>query len=274
MTSEDEYAAAKDRARQTWDSGDFGAIAKLIAAVGEDIVDRVDVAHGEAVLDVACGTGTTTLPAARRGARAHGLDIAPGLLEEARGNAAAEGLQIDFVLGDAEALPWPDASFDVVLSTFGCMFAPHHEVAAAEIARVLKPGGRIGLCCWTPTGRIGGFFRTIAAHLPAPPASFLPPALWGVPDHVEQLFARTSVSPRFDVTSINFRFASPEAAVIEYETKFGPVVMARAAQADDAGRQALHGDLVEFFTRESTTEADGRIAFNAEYLVITGSKSA
>ena len=182
MTSEEEYTAAKDRARQTWDSGDFGAIAKLIAGVGEDIVDRVDVGHGEAVLDVACGTGTTTLPAARRGAEAHGLDIAPGLLEEARANAAAEGLKVDFVLGDAEALPWPEATFDVVLSTFGCMFAPRHEVAAAEIARVLKPGGRIGLCCWTPTGGVGGFLRTTAAHLPPPPAWFRPPPLWGVPD--------------------------------------------------------------------------------------------
>ena len=272
MGTDEEFTAAKDRARATWDAGDFGAIASLITIVGEDIVARASVTDADEVLDVACGTGNATLPAARCGARVHGLDIAPRLLDEARERAASAGLEIDFVLGDAEELPWADGTFDVVLSTFGCMFAPRHEVTAAEIARVMKPGGRLGLCCWTPDGDVGALFRTIAAHLPPPPEWFRPPPLWGLPEHVAGLFAGTGVEPRFERTSVGFAFASPAAAVATYEEKFGPVVMARAALQDEASRQALHDDLLEFFTEHGSIDAEGRTVSTADYLVITGEK--
>ena len=272
-SSEQEFAAAKERARATWDAGDFGAIADLIAAVGEDIVARTEVGAADHVLDVACGTGNATLPAARHGAQVRGLDIAPGLLAQARFQAMRDGLEIEFVLGDAEALPWDDATFDVVLSTFGCMFAPRHEVAAGEIARVLKPGGRVGVCAWTPEGRVGGFFREIAAHLPPQPEWFRPPPLWGVPEHVSGLFAGTGVEPRFERTTVDFIFDSPEAAVLAYEQKFGPVVMARAALAEETARNALHDDLLAYFREHSTTDADGRAIITAEYLVTTGEKA-
>ncbi len=273
-TSEQEFAAAKERARTTWDAGEFGAIARLIPAVGDDIVMRTRIASGEEVLDVACGTGNATLPAARTGAQVHGLDIAPGLLAEARANAEAAGLEIDFVLGDAEALPWPEGTFDVVTSTFGCMFAPRHEVAAAEIARVLKPGGRIGLCCWVPDGRIGQFFMLIGSHLPPQPEWFRPPPFWGVPDYVTGLFEGTGVEPQFERSEVEFTFDSPEAAVAEYEHKFGPLVMAMEALGTDERRQALRDDLLAYFQEVSTTDDGGHTIVCAEYLVITGEKAA
>jgi SAM-dependent methyltransferase len=147
-----ELTEAQQRARATWAAGDYDTIVEYIWSAGGDLVGRVGVTEGETVLDVACGTGNATIPAAETGADVTGLDITPELLDGGRRRAADAGVEIEWVEGDAEALPFDDGSFDVVLSTFGCMFAPDHQKAAAEIARVVKPGGRIGIAAWTPEG--------------------------------------------------------------------------------------------------------------------------
>ncbi len=177
---------AQDRARATWSAGDFDAIAQRIWEVGDTLVEKVGVTEGERVLDVATGTGNAAIPAAVKGGVTTGLDITPELLEDARGNAAAAGVEVEWVEGDAQDLPFEDASFDVVLSTFGCMFAPDHRKTAGEIARVLAPGGRFGVVAWRPEGNIGKFFLTIAKYAPPPPEGFQPPPLWGVRDHVNR----------------------------------------------------------------------------------------
>jgi SAM-dependent methyltransferase len=269
---EDLAGQIKQGQRTAWAAGDFGEIARMILAVGEGLVERTGVSRDDVVLDVACGTGNATVPAARTGARATGLDLVPGLLDEARASAQAEGLVVDWVEGDAEALPFADESYDVVLSTFGCMFAPRHRVTAAEIARVLRPGGRIGICAWTPDGTIGDFFKTIAAHMPAPPPEAEPPPLWGSEEHVRRLFEGTGVEPEFHGESVSMAFDSPEHALEKYEQKFGPIVMARAALEPQGKWQALRGDLLAFF-RESGEERDGRMVLSGEYLTVIGGKS-
>src|SRR3954452_2978944 len=173
--------------KEMWDAGNFAAVAEKIFESGELVVDRAGVEPGMEVLDVACGTGNATLPAARTGARVTGLDFAPGLLEIARERAADAMVEIDFVEGDAQRLPFPDASFDRVLSTFGHMFAPDHRRTADEMKRVLRPGGAIAVACWTPEGSIGRMFRTISELVPPPPGA-QPAALWGTEDHVRELW--------------------------------------------------------------------------------------
>ena len=265
-----DVAELKERARAVWAAGNFDAVAKLILEVGEDIMERVPMGSGNEVLDVACGTGNATIPAARTGARVTGSDLTPELFEAGRANAAEAGVEIDWVEADAEALPFGDETYDVVLSTFGCMFAPRHEVAAAEIARMLRPGGRIGICSWTPEGGIGDFFRTTAQHFPPPPG--VPsPLLWGTEDHVRELFEGTGVEPEFDRRDVDFAFESPEGATEFYATKFGPVVMARKALEPEGRWEPLRDDLIALFGREGRAEGDG-IRYAGEYLIVTGGK--
>src|SRR5436309_10955351 len=162
-----ELAKLKRGARSTWAAGDYGAVAqRQLWDVGERIVRRVGVAPGEDVLDVACGTGNAAIRAAEAGGRVVGVDLTPRLLEAGERLAAEANVEIDWVEGDAEALPVDDESFDVVLSVFGCMFAPRHDVTAQELARVLRPGGRLGVCAWTPDGYMGEFFRTMGGYMP------------------------------------------------------------------------------------------------------------
>ena len=178
----------KQGTRAMWAAGDYARFAPLVAEVGERLVERVGVRPGDAVLDVACGTGNVAIPAALAGARVTGVDLTPEHFPAARSRAAAAGVAVDWVEGDAEALPFEDDSFDVVLSSFGCMFAPRHAVAAAELARVLRPGGRLGITAFTDSGAGGDFFRTLGAHLPAPPPFAENPLGWGDPAHVRTLF--------------------------------------------------------------------------------------
>ena len=192
-------------------------------------------------------------------------------LDDGRRNAADAGVEIEWVEGDAQELPFAEESFDIVLSTFGCMFAPDHGAAAAEIARVLRPGGRIGVAAWDPAGAIGGFFRTLAAHGPPPPEGFQPPPLWGVPDHVRELFADTGVEPRFEQAAAHFRFDSLEQAISEYETNFGPVVTLKAALEPEGRWDAAHDALVDYFGRVNTADDDG-CEFEADYLLTLGGK--
>lgn len=266
----DDVVAFKQGNRATWAAGDFDQIAELVWPVGARCVEHAGVRAGDEVLDVACGTGNAATRAALAGGRVTGADLTPELFEAGRRRAAAAGVEIEWVQADAEDLPFPDESFDVVLSTFGCMFAPRHELTAGEIARVLRPGGRISLCNWTPEGWVGEFFRATQAHLPPPPAFASPPLLWGTEDHVRGLFAGSAIDFDFHREGVTFSFDSAEAALEEYATKFGPTVMARAALEPEGRWDALRDDLIALFARDA--DAGGAVTFDAEYLVVRGTK--
>lgn len=262
-------AQYKESVRTTWSTGDYDAMMRTegLYEVGPRLVSALAVRAGEEVLDVACGTGNATIPAARIGARVTGLDLTPAMLATARERAADLG--IEWVEGDAEGLSFPDASFDVVLSTFGCMFAPRHELVADELARVLRPGGRLGVCAWTPEGTIGEFFRLVGGYLPPGPSYVDPPLAWGSEDSVRELLEGTGIELEFSLEECVIHHASPVAAVECYATMFGPVVLAREALGDRW--PALRDDLIELFERYS---ASGRVLLPAEYLVIRGQRRA
>ena len=267
-----EASEAQKAARATWAAGDFDAIATYIWSVGADLVEVVGVRSGEHVLDVACGTGNAAIPAATEGAVVTGLDITPELFEPGRRRAADAGVEIDWVEGDAQDLPFDDESFDVVLSTFGCMFAPDHARAAAEIGRVLRPGGRMGIAAWTPSGGIGAFFGAIAEHAPPPPEGFQPPPLWGDRAHVEGLFADTGVEVRFEDAAVDFRFdGGIDEVMDEYIANFGPLVMLRAALEPEGRWPAALADIRAFYERVNTAD-DGGVEMRGEYLVTLGQK--
>lgn len=267
-----QLAEYKDTARAAWATGDYDAMMRTerLYESGARLVRRVGVAPGEAVLDVACGTGNATIPAAQAGARVTGLDLTPELLEVGRRRADSAGVSIDWREGDAEDLPFPDASFDVVLSTFGCMFAPRAEVVADELARVLRPGGRLGLCNWLPEGVIGEFFRTVAAYLPPNPDFVDPPLNWGDESNVRELFEGTGVTLEFDRERWGLPYPSPEAAVEMYATNLGPVAVARELCEADGRWPQLRDDLLALFAPHATDE--GTI-LPAEYLVVVGHKT-
>jgi SAM-dependent methyltransferase len=268
----DPVVEMKQRARAMWATGDYPTVALTIREVSDRIVRLVGIRPGEDVLDVACGNGNTTIPAAQAGGRVTGVDLTPELLQAGRVAAAAAGVQIDWREGDAEALPFEDAQFDVVLSSFGCMFAPRHEVVAAEIARVLRPGGRLGLCAWTPEGTIGRFFELMSKHLPPPPAFASPPPRWGDPDHVRRLFVGSGIALQFDRAIVEMRFDSVPEMVSFYETNFGPVIAARELLAPTGGWLPLREELAGYLTRETIPDRGG-VVWPCEYLMVTGHKA-
>ncbi|HLF39927.1 MAG TPA: class I SAM-dependent methyltransferase [Acidimicrobiia bacterium] len=267
---DDDLAVLKKAHRAMWGSGDYDSIAELILTAGRGIVARTGVKAGDDVLDVACGTGNAAVAAAVTGGRVTGVDLTPELFPAARARATAAGVEVDWREGDAEALPFGDASFDVVVSTFGCMFAPRHEVTAGELARVLRPGGRLGLCNWTPEGWVGEFFRTIAAHLPPPAGP--PPLLWGTEGHVRSLFDGTGIELEFDRDEVVFVFESAEAAADKYADRFGPVVKAREVLTEQGGWDAFRADFVGLFERNAETPG-GQVTIPGEYLVVVGRKA-
>ena len=253
-----------------WATGDYGAIARrMIWDVGERIVDRVGVRPGERVLDVACGTGNAAIRAAAAGGDVVGLDLTPELFDEGRRLAAAAGVAIEWVEGDAEALPFDDGSFDVVLSTFGAMFAPRHAVAARELARVLAPAGRLGLCSWTPQSSIAALMRTLFDYLPAAPEFTHPPALWGSEDHVRGLFADAAIALELERETVEVRFDSVEHALRVFETQWGPFVQAREQLEPQGLWGALRAGLAEVLERHDESR-DGTLAFAGEYLTVVG----
>ncbi len=243
-----------------------------IWGVGADLIERLDVKSGESVLDVACGTGNATIPAAQAGARATGLDLTPKLLAAGKARADAAGVEIEWVEGDAEALPFEDDSFDIVVSTFGCMFAPDHARAAAEIARVTRPGGRVGVAAWTPGGTIGQFFKVTSSFGPAPPPGMQAPVLWGTREHVQELFADTDVDLRFEEAAIQFEFDSIQAALDEFTTKFGPVVTLRSV-LEPRGRWQAAVDVMRSLYEQVNEADDGTVRYPAQYLVTLGTKA-
>src|SRR6478752_6696029 len=202
-----DYSAVKHRQQATWASGDFSVVASRIVFQAEHLCETADLQAGWRVLDVATGSGNAAIAAARRGCEAVGVDYVPALLQRGRVRAAAEHLDVEFVEGDAENLPFPDASFDAVLSIYGAMFAPDHDRAAAELARVCRPGGRIALASWTPDGFIGETFRVFSRHLP-PPAGLQPPVRWGDEAYLKDLFGPAAASVRSYRRTAVFRFRS------------------------------------------------------------------
>ena len=267
-----QLADVKAAARSVWARGDYDAMlrAEGLYAVGEQLVRRVGVADGERVVDVACGTGNAAIPAAAVGARVTGVDLTPEMLEVARNRAREAGVAVDWVEGDAEDLPLPDGHADVVLSTFGCMFAPRHEVVADELARVLASGGRLGLCAWTPDGVFGDFFRIVAGYLPEGPAFVDPPLAWGEEGRVRELLEGTGIMLACERATWEITHASVDAAIACYVDNLGPVSQARELTLADGRWPDLRAELTELFARQES--ADGRVVFPAEYLLVTGQR--
>jgi ubiquinone/menaquinone biosynthesis C-methylase UbiE len=258
----DHFGAIKARQQAMWASGDFAVIGTTLQIVGELLCEGVDLRAGERVLDVAAGNGNATLAAARRFASVTSTDYVPALLERGRRRADAEGLEVRFQPADAEALPFPDASFDVVLSTFGVMFTPDHERAAGELMRVSRPGGRIGLASWTPTGFLGQLFRVVARHVPPVPG-VRSPLLWGTDAHIQQIF-KGAAAIEHTVRTFAFRYRSPGHWVEVFRAFYGPVHKAFAA-LDAEHQAALEADLLALLRQSDRGGASGLVV-PAEYL--------
>lgn len=237
-----DYAAIKQRQQATWASGDYAVVGTTLQIVGEQLAEAADVRADESVLDVAAGNGNATLAAARRYARVTSTDYVAGLLDKGRQRAEAEGLAVHFEVADVEALPFEAGTFDVVMSTFGVMFAPDHATSAREMLRVVRPGGRIALANWTPEGFIGQLFKTLGKHLP-PPAGLRSPALWGSEAHITALFGPSASDLQVMRKHFNFRYRSAEHFLQVFKTFYGPTHKAFAALDAEAGA-ALERDIL------------------------------
>jgi SAM-dependent methyltransferase len=259
--------------RATWAAGDYAAVAEVIDAVPpRDVLDRVGVEPGMDVLDVATGTGNVALRAAALGGQVVGLDLTPELFDTARRRAEWHDVVVDWVEGDAEHLPFEDASFDRVFSAFGVQFAPRHAVVAQELARVCRPGGRIGLVSWTPSGQVGELFKIMGRYLPAPPAFASPPPLWGDEAHVRALFAGTGVELEFARGHNPWRFPSAEHYVAFMESNYGPTLKARERLTTDGTWDDCRAEIVAMAERRNEA-SDGGLLMQAEYLVVIGMRS-
>jgi SAM-dependent methyltransferase len=267
MTTGPDFGAITQVQQQIWSEGDFAKIGNRLQIVGERLCESVDLIPGERVLDVACGSGNAALAASRRFTEAVGVDYVPELLANGRDRAAAEGLEVEFVEGDAQALPFEDASFDVVLSTFGAMFAPDQPQTAGELLRVCRPGGRIGMANWTPDGL--PFFSVIAKHAPLPPG-VQPPSLWGTEERLRELFGDGVSDLGVEPAMLNFRFLSPEHWLEYFRTYFGPIKMA-FARVGEEGAPALEADLLEVM-RARNRAGDAALVMPAEYAEVVATR--
>jgi ubiquinone/menaquinone biosynthesis C-methylase UbiE len=260
-----DLAALKTKQQAAWSSGNYAIVGTTLQIVGEDLCETLDLRGNERVLDVAAGNGNATLAAARRWCSVVSTDYVPSLLDNGRERAAAEGADITFQVADAEALPFPDASFNAVVSTFGVMFTANHDKAAAELLRVCKPKGRIGMANWTPDGFIGQVFKTLGKHLP-PPLGAKSPALWGTRARLDEMFGRGAASIDAQSKDFNFRYRSPEHFMEVFKTYYGPMLKAFAA-LDESKRSHLHDDLVALIARMNKA-SDGTMVVPSEYLEI------
>ena len=265
-----ELAALKTKLRATWIAGDFGQIARFYTDQAEEFIARLELKPGMTVLDVACGTGNLALPAARTGATVTGVDIAPNLVEQARENARREGLSVQFDEGDAEALPYGDASFDAVVTMFGAMFAPRPDLVAAELKRVCRPGGFIAMANWTPAGFIGRMFKTTAKHFPLPPG-MTSPVLWGVEETVRERLGKGISKVETKLQNIHWVFPFTPAEVVEhFRSYYGPTQKAFGA-LDENAQAALRKDLEELWAANNQA-SDGTTVVDAEYLEVVAVK--
>jgi ubiquinone/menaquinone biosynthesis C-methylase UbiE len=260
-----DLVALKTRQQSAWTSGDYAVVGTTLQIVGEELCEALDLRAGHKVLDVAAGNGNASLAAARRWCDVVATDYVPALLSRARERAEAERLDVEFREADAEALPFPDRSFDAVVSTFGVMFTPDQDRAAAELIRVCKRGGRIGLANWTPEGFIGQVFKTIGKHMPPPPGA-RSPALWGTRARIAELFDVDAASIKSAQRNFVFRYRSPEHWLEVFKTYYGPLLKTFAA-LERTAQAALERDLkalIDHFNRSG----DRSMVVPSEYLEI------
>lgn len=269
-----EDAELKKRHRAMWASGDYPAMVEtFLLPLGPRLVDACGVGPGMRVLDVAAGTGNAAIPAAARGAEVTASDLTPELFEAGRERATAAGVELDWVEGDAEHLPFEDGSFDVVISSIGAMFAPQHQAVADELVRVCRPGGTIGMLNWTPEGMIGALFRTMGPFAPTPPPGAQPPPLWGSEEHVRELFGgrvelQTLLREDLTITA----FERPGDYGEHFKAYYGPTIAARA-NAERQGRAEEFDAALEEFCEEWNRGGEGVARFEKEYLLVVGRKA-
>jgi ubiquinone/menaquinone biosynthesis C-methylase UbiE len=264
-----DLAALKTRQHAAWSSGDYAIVGTTLQIVGEELCEALDLRAGQTVLDVAAGNGNVTLAAARRWCEVVSTDFVPSLLERGQLRANAEGLTVEFKVADAEALPFADGGFDAVVSTFGVMFTPNQDKAAAELLRVCKSGGKIGLANWTPEGFIGQVFKTLGKYLP-PPAGAKSPALWGTQSRVTEMFGAAAASIRAEHRNFVFRYRSPEHFLEIFKNYYGPMLKAFAA-LDETNQRGLSNDLLALIGRMNSA-TDGTMTVPSQYLEIVVSK--
>ncbi len=266
QTATSELTALKSRQQVAWSSGNYAVVGTTLQIVGEQLCEAIDLRAGSKVLDVAAGNGMVSLAAARRWCDVTSTDYVPALLESGRARAAANGLSIEFREADAESLPFDDASFDAVVSTFGVMFTPNQAQAASELMRVCKRGGRIGLANWTPDGFIGQVFKTLGKYLPPPPAGAQSPARWGTRAALDEMFGSQAGSIKAELRFFNFRYKTAEHFLEIFKTYYGPVLKAFAALEAPA-RQDLHNDLYALIVRMNRS-GDTTMIVPSEYLEV------
>ncbi len=256
----------KQGQKMMWTAGDYPEVSRRIASVAQLLAERVGAEPGVELLDVATGSGNVAIAAAKAGAKVTGLDLTPKLLDVARGRASSAGLEIDFVEGDAEELPFEDDSFDRVTSCFGVMFAPRQQVAADQLVRVARPGATIGVTAWTPEGFVGASFRMSAGYMPPMPDGLVPPVMWGYEDRVRELFAASGAEVTCERRTVTFSAASAEAWLADDEKKLGPAVMAKAALEPQGRYDALRADMLELYGGFNEAD-DGSFRVSSEYLL-------
>lgn len=263
----------KARHRKMWASGDYPSMVEtFLLPLGPRLVDACEIGPGDRVLDVAAGTGNAAIEVAKRGADVVASDLTPELFEAGRARAEAAGVELEWVEADAEALPFEDASFDVVISSIGVMFAPHHEAAAAELVRVCRPGGKIGLLSWTPEGMIGALFRTMGPFAPAPPPGAQPPPLWGGEDHLRGLMGEQIEWKQLERSVLEVTaFAQPNDYGEHFKQRYGPTIAARG-NAEKMNRAEEFDQALSDFCAEWNRGSDDAAHFEMEYLLAVGRK--
>jgi SAM-dependent methyltransferase len=268
-------AELKARHRAMWASGDYPSMVEtFLLPLGPRLVEACGIEAGMKVLDVAAGTGNASIPAAERGAEVVASDLTPELLDAGRAVAESKGVELEWVTADAENLPFEDGQFDVVISSIGAMFAPHHQAVADELVRVCRPGGTIGMLNWTPEGMIGALFKTMGPFAPPPPPGAQPPPLWGGEDHVRELFGdrvewRTLERDNLDITA----FEDPHDYGEHFKARYGPTIVARA-NAAKSGREGELDKALDRFSDEWNRGSDDDARFEQEYLVAVGTRAA
>jgi ubiquinone/menaquinone biosynthesis C-methylase UbiE len=271
MTDAPDLGAVTQIQQQIWSKGDFAMVANIVYGASENLAEALALVPGERVLDVACGSGNGAIAAARRTwGGTVGADYVPALLERGRERAAAERLEVEFVEADAQDLPFEDASFDVAMSIYGAMFAPDQPKAASELLRVVKPGGRIGMCNWTPEGAVGAMFKTISKHAPPPPGVDSP-LLWGTEEGLRRLFGDGISDLRIESRISRQPFRSVDHYIEFFRTYFGPTQMAYERVGKE-GEQALTDDLRAFLEAENTA-GDRALVLEAEYLEVIATRA-
>ncbi|WP_006242021.1 class I SAM-dependent methyltransferase [Mycolicibacterium tusciae] len=273
-TSPDLDRELKAKHRALWASGDYPAVAaELIPALGPELVKASGIRPGDRVLDVAAGSGNAAIPAAEAGAIVTASDLTPELFDAGRRIAAEHGVDLEWVEADAEALPFADNGFDAVISCVGVMFAPHHQAAADELIRVVRPGGTIGLINWTPEGFIGNLFKTMKPYAPPPPPGASPAPLWGSEDHVRELFGDRVTNLTMQRRTVVLDHCTEPAEFREYwKRNYGPTIATYKFNADaPATVEALDADFLEFLTSWNSGDAQ-RAVWEAEYLLVTATK--